>query len=173
MMPSLLHDGPYTERDAERLLYQEAWCLDSQRWDDWLALYEPDCTFWVPTWRNELEPTQDPSREASLIYASNRDRLAERAKRLKEGKTPTAQPLPRTAHMVTNVLLRPSEPGECLVVSAAWTVRRYDANTHRTDVFFGRYEYLLRPKADGLRIASKVVYLLNDRVSTYVDFHCL
>lgn len=163
----------FSERDAEKLLYREAWCLDHQRWDEWLTLYEPDCRFWVPTWRSEHEPTQDPRTEASLIYAGTRDRLAERARRLHEGKTPTAQPLPRTVHLVNNVMVRATEGGDCHVVSAAWMVQRYDTNTHRTDLFYGRYEYLLRQSGQDLRIASKVVYLLNDRISTYIDFYCI
>ena len=162
-----------SERDAEQLLYREAWCLDHQRWDEWLALYEPDCRFWVPSWRSEHVPTQNPRTEASLIFAATRDRLAERARRLQEGKTPTTQPLPRTMHLVNNVMVGPSGQTDCHAVSAVWTVQRHDANTHRTDLFFGRYEYLLRQSENGLRISSKVVHLLNDRISTYIDFYCI
>ena len=29
-------------------LFQEAELLDSQRWEDWLALFDDDATYWVP-----------------------------------------------------------------------------------------------------------------------------
>ena len=31
-------------------LLEEAACLDERRWDDWLAMYEDDCLFWLPAW---------------------------------------------------------------------------------------------------------------------------
>jgi 3-phenylpropionate/cinnamic acid dioxygenase small subunit len=160
-------------QDAQELLFREAWCLDGQRWDEWLALYEPQARFWVPTWRSEHEPVQDPRTESSLIYAGTRQRLEERVRRVRLGKTPTAQPLPRTLHMVSNVLVQGGNDAEGHQVSAGWMVRRYDAVTQRDDVFYGRYEYLLRRHEGALRIASKVVYLLNDRVTTYIDFFCV
>jgi 3-phenylpropionate/cinnamic acid dioxygenase small subunit len=165
--------GGLPQAQAERLLYREAWCLDTQRWDEWLALYEPQACFWVPTWRSEHEPVRDPRTEASLIYAGTRERLAERARRIRQGKTPTAHPLPRTVHLVTNVLVHDGDAEQGWNVGANWMVQRYDIGAQCTDTFYGRYEYLLRPRGADLAIASKVVHLLNDRVTTYIDFFCV
>jgi len=60
------------------VLYAEAECLDERRWDDWLALYAVDCTFWVPSWISDDEACADPSRQVSLIYYSSRSGLEER-----------------------------------------------------------------------------------------------
>ena len=38
---------------AHELLFREALYLDTQRWDDWLALYDEDATFWMPAWTDE------------------------------------------------------------------------------------------------------------------------
>ncbi|MGK2942101.1 MAG: aromatic-ring-hydroxylating dioxygenase subunit beta, partial [Immundisolibacter sp.] len=57
-----------TLEQARRLLFDEAACLDQRRWDDWLALYTPDCEFWVPAWKSEDTPTGDPGGEVSLVY---------------------------------------------------------------------------------------------------------
>ena len=38
---------------AQELLFREALCLDTRRWDDWLALYDEDATFWMPAWTDE------------------------------------------------------------------------------------------------------------------------
>ena len=31
-------------------LYREARHLDERDWDSWLALYDTNCTFWMPAW---------------------------------------------------------------------------------------------------------------------------
>ncbi len=51
-----------------RLLYEEAASLDERRWDDWLALFEPDAEYWIPAWDSEDEHTRDPRSEVSLMY---------------------------------------------------------------------------------------------------------
>ena len=38
---------------AQSVLNREALYLDTQRWDDWLALYAEDARFWLPAWTDE------------------------------------------------------------------------------------------------------------------------
>ena len=45
---------------AQRVLFREALYLDTQRWDDWLALYEEDATFWMPAWTDEHRLSASP-----------------------------------------------------------------------------------------------------------------
>ena len=52
---------------AQDLLYREALLIDTQRFGEWLDLFTPDVEFWMPAWRDETTPTQDPDRELSLI----------------------------------------------------------------------------------------------------------
>jgi hypothetical protein len=54
------------------LLQREGAYLDEQRWDDWLALFVPDCEYWVPSWKDEQTLTGDPQTELSHIYATAR-----------------------------------------------------------------------------------------------------
>ena len=65
-------------------------------WDDWLALYTEDAEFWVPTWRDEHQLTEDPARELSFIYLQGRALLAERVFRITSGRSAASTPLPRT-----------------------------------------------------------------------------
>ncbi len=94
-----------TETAAD-LLYREALALDERRWDDWLALYDEAAEFWVPAWKSEDQPTDDPSSEVSLVYAARRSELEDRVWRVRSGQSIASSPLPRTAHIVTNVLGR-------------------------------------------------------------------
>src|SRR5574337_363620 len=59
-------------------LYREARYLDDKDWDNWLELYAPDATFWMPAWDDDGELTQDPQTEISLIWYGRRAGLEDR-----------------------------------------------------------------------------------------------
>jgi 3-phenylpropionate/cinnamic acid dioxygenase small subunit len=157
-----------TRAEAEDLLYREAFLLDTGDWDAWLALFTPDVVFWMPAWRDETTQTADPDAELSLIYYKGRKNLEDRVKRARSGLSIASTPLPRVVHAVTNVLVLSSDGGQAHV-AASFTVHRYDARAERTDMFFGRYDYVLQPQADGWRIARKKITLLNDVIPTVLD----
>jgi len=158
--------------DAEDLLYHEALYLDRGEWDAWIALYEPDCEFWMPAWRDETTPTADPDTELSLIYYKGRRNLEDRVWRLKSGTSVASSPRPRVVHGVTNVMVEGSD-AQGTAISASFTVHLFDARANRTHVFFGRYEYIVRQSDDGWRIARKKIFLLNDVIPTVVDFYSI
>ena len=67
---------------ATALLTLEGMLLDEQDWEGWLALYEADAEFWMPAWKSETQPTEDPLRELSLIYYPDRTGLEDRVQRI-------------------------------------------------------------------------------------------
>jgi benzoate/toluate 1,2-dioxygenase beta subunit/2,4,5-trichlorophenoxyacetic acid oxygenase 2 len=153
------------------LLYREGLYLDRQDWDSWLALYAEDAVFWIPAWLDEHRPTSDPDREVSLIYHPSRIGLEERIMRIRTRKSVTALPLPRTVHMVTNIL--PAQMTEdSIEVTASWTVHDFDPRVSKQHMYFGRYEHTLRREANGAwRIVRKKVLLTNDMIPTALDFY--
>ena len=157
-----------SQAEAAAFLYREALFLDTGDYDAWLALYTADCLFWMPAWRDELEPTQDPETELSLIYYDRRANLEERVWRVRSGQSVASTPLPRCVHAVTNVLVEEDDR-----VSASFTVHLYDVRAVRSHVFFGRYQYRLRRVDDEWRIAAKTILLLNDTIPTVVDFYAV
>ena len=165
-------DIPLPRAEAEALLFREALYLDRHEWDAWLALYEPDCEFWMPAWRDEGNPTSDPDTELSLIYYRGRRNLEDRVWRLRSGTSVASLPLARTAHAVTNVLVERAAETES-AVTASFTVHRFDPRAQTSHVFFGRYEYLLRSVGQEWRIARKKILLLNDVIPTVLDFYTI
>ena len=158
---------------AATLLYQEALYLDEQRWDEWLGLYLPTARYWVPAWKSEGETTSDPDREISLIYYESRAGLEDRIWRLKSGQSIASNPLRRTAHAVTNVLVGDqTAPGE-VEVKATFSVGVFDPRGKTSHVFFGRYLYRLTFTEDGWRIGSKTIVLLNDQIPAVADVYML
>ena len=162
-----------SRREAEELLYREALLLDRGQWDDWLGMYLDDCVFWMPAWRDETMPTEDPEAELSLIYYRGRKNLEDRVWRARSGQSVASRPLPRVSHMVTNVLVEHAE-GDTAAVTASFTVHLYDVRADRTHAFFGRYDYRMqRVEEEAWRIASKKILLLNDVIPTVVDFYSI
>ena len=180
-----------TAHEALARIHEEALALDDQRWDDWLALYTPDATFWLPAWTDDHTLARDPRRELSLIWCAARAGLEDRVWRVRSGLSNASQPLPRTTHLVTNSVVRwlsaptaslavggdlsggPSGGADQLCVTSSWTCRVHRLRLRADDVFHGRVEHRLR-QVDGLwSIAAKTVVLRNDTIPTMIDFYCV
>lgn len=154
------------------LLAREAACLDERRWDDWLALFAPDCEYWVPTWRDEETLTDDPQKELSHIYYNSRAGLEDRVARLRTGKAPSAMPLRRTTHLVANILLLDAADA-AMRLRSSWQCHIYDPHRKHTDLLFGHSVYELKAQATGWIIARRKTVLQNDLLPAMVDFYCL
>jgi 3-phenylpropionate/cinnamic acid dioxygenase small subunit len=91
--------GDTAERDTFRaLLEREARLLDQLRFDEWLALYAPECLYWVPA----TPEGGDPRRQVAISF-DDRRRLEDRIFRLRTGYAWSQAPKSRTVRMVTNV----------------------------------------------------------------------
>lgn len=158
---------------AQDLLFREADALDRQDWQGWLALYAEDARFWAPAWLDEHRPTSDPETEVSLIYHTSRRELAERVSRVGSRKSVTALPLPRTMHLLGNILVETSA-ADRMTVRANAQVTSFDPRMATTHVSALRYEYQLRRDDGGdWRIAAKTIWLVNDRMPSVLDFYSL
>lgn len=155
--------GPVAE-----LLYREAWCLDNKRWDDWLSLYTEDAVYWAPAMDGDEGWTDDPENDVSLMYMDKAG-LEARIFRIESHDSYATDPLPHTAHLVTNVLVHGEGDG-MIQVSATWMVHAY-ARVRGGSVRGGLYEYDLRETADGLRIAAKKVFIHDDRIVGPIDIY--
>lgn len=158
---------------AATLLYREALYLDERRWDEWLDLYLPTARYWVPAWRNEAEPISDPDCEISLIFYESRAGLEDRVWRLKSGMSVASNPLRRTSHAVTNVLVTDATMLGEVEVRATFNVGVFDPRRKTSHAFFGRYLYRLASTPVGWRIAAKTVFLLNDQIPAVADVYML
>ena len=68
--------------EFRRLLEREARLLDQLRYDEWLAMYAPECVYWVPS----TPSGGDPRREIAIMFDDRRrleDRIYRHAHRLR------------------------------------------------------------------------------------------
>lgn len=154
----------------EQFLFDVAEHCDRQRWDDYLAAFDPAAPFHVPQWDSEHVYTLDPRREMSLIYYPDRKGLEDRVYRLRTGKSAAATPMPRTLHLVSNVRVLEESAGE-LEVAAKWLTHFHRLGS--SGVFFGEATYRLAEVAGRWRILGKHVLLLNDTINEVLDFYHL
>ena len=155
-------------QDAADLLHREAWCLDNKRWEEWLALYADDAIFWAPAMVGDEGWTDDPDNDVSLMYM-DRSGLEARVFRIEGGDSYATDPLPHTAHLVTNVLVH-GDRDDLTDVSAAWMVHS-SARVRGGTVRGGLYEYRLGDTSAGLKIAEKKIFIHDDRIVGPIDIY--
>jgi len=148
---------------VESFLYHEARLMDAHRYDEWLALFDDDAVYWIPSNRDDV----DPRREVSIAYA-DRGLLALQVGRLASGRAYTQDPPARLCRVVSNVEIEPAD-GDELIVHSVFHLQVVRAGKERT--IAGRAVHRLRPSGSELRIASKKIELAaNDQVLADLTF---
>ncbi|MCU1765755.1 benzoate 1,2-dioxygenase small subunit [Pseudomonas protegens] len=157
--------------DAVRdFLYREARYLDDKDWDSWLELYAPDATFWMPSWDDSDQLTEDPQREISLIWYGNRSGLEDRVFRIKTERSSASIPDTRTSHNLSNIELLEQGDGQCKL-RFNWHTLSFRYKT--VDSYFGCSFYTLDLRGENPLILAKKVILKNDYVRQVVDIYHL
>ncbi|MFN3889711.1 MAG: aromatic-ring-hydroxylating dioxygenase subunit beta [Beijerinckiaceae bacterium] len=156
---------------ATRVLFEEARALDEQRFEDWLSFYADDAVFWVPAWTDDGRLTDDPETELSLIHCT-RAQLAERVGRVEGGRSLASTPLPRTAHIVSNVTADQIVPNHIRASSVA-TTHTFNVKRRSSTVAFALVEHDLVRDGEAWRIRRKKVTLQNDYIATMMDFYTI
>ena len=132
---------------VERFLYREALLLDQGRLRDWLALFHPQATYWVPLVASAVSPDD----QLNLVYDDLR-LLEERVYRLETGGAHSQDPPSRTVRAVSNVLVDRDETGHH-VASSVFTL--HESRPSASRVFMGRYTHRLVESAGGFLILQK------------------
>ena len=140
--------GTITRQQVEDFLFQEAALLDEWRLDEWLALFEANATYEVPT---TDRPNDDPHRSQYYVW-DNYELLTARVKRLKSKHAHAENPHSRTRRLVTNVRLGELSDSS-LGVHAAFLI--YKIRDGNVDQFVGRYEHTLAANGDGLKFRKR------------------
>ncbi|MBF0640636.1 benzoate 1,2-dioxygenase small subunit [Pseudomonas protegens] len=151
-------------------LYREARYLDDKEWDSWLELYAPDATFWMPSWDDSDQLTEDPQREISLIWYGNRSGLEDRVFRIKTERSSASIPDTRTSHNLSNIELLEQGDGQCKL-RFNWHTLSFRYKT--VDSYFGCSFYTLDLRGENPLILAKKVILKNDYVRQVVDIYHL
>ena len=140
--------------EVQCLLFQEARLLDDRCYDQWLAMYTPECLYWVPS---SIEPS-DP-RTQSGIYLDDRRRLLDRVGLIRTGHLHAQTPPSRTRRMLTNIEQWISPDGS---LRARANVVIWEHRKCQTRAYPGWQVYeIVRNVSGNLALSTKIVCLLD------------
>jgi ethylbenzene dioxygenase subunit beta len=138
--------------NVEQFLYHEARLLDTQRYEEWLALFTDDATYWVPLEKDQKDPF-----ETSSIIHDDRTLLELRVKQARHPRAHARLPLARTVHQVGNILIEESMDE----VRVSSTLQLVEFRNEKQRLYGALVEHRLRRVNGGFRIAHKRVDLVN------------
>ena len=142
---------------VEGFLYREARLMDGHRYEEWLALFDDDALYWIPSNRDDV----DPRREVSIAYAT-KAQLGLQVARLASGRAYTQDPPARLCRAISNVEIESAVDDET-VVRSVFLLQAIRAGRDR--LITGRVIHRLRARGSEVRIAHKKVELAaNDEV---------
>ncbi len=156
--------------EVKAFLYREARLLDDERWDDWLACYAPNASFWMPSWDDDDRLTEDPQSEISLIYYPDRQGLEDRVFRIKTERSSATMPDTRTSHNISNVEII-EQDGSKVTVRFNWNTLSY--RYKKSYSYFGMSRYEIDFSSEQPQILSKYVVLKNDYINQVIDIYHL
>jgi len=139
------------EKEA-RLL--DAVALNADALDDWLALFAPECIYWVPA----TPHGGDPRREIAVSF-DDRRRLEDRIFRLKSDYAWSQNPRSRTARLVSNVTVFSTDDDAVYMIRSTFQTTELQAGDKR--VYTGWTGYRVRDTGDSWEILVKQVNLID------------
>ena len=139
--------------EVKAFLYREARLLDDERWDDWLACYAPNASFWMPSW-----------------YYPDRQGLEDRVFRIKTERSSATMPDTRTSHNISNVEII-EQDGSKVTVRFNWNTLSY--RYKKSYSYFGMSRYEIDFSSEQPQILSKYVVLKNDYINQVIDIYHL
>ena len=143
------------ERDGfRRLLEREARLLDQLCYEDWLALYTPECIYWVPS----TPRAGDPRREIAVMF-DDRRRIEDRVYRLRTGFAWSQAPVSRTVRLITNVEVFSTARDDIRMLRSNFLISEFWDN--ETRVLTGWAGHRVVRDGTAWKIAAKQVNLID------------
>jgi 3-phenylpropionate/cinnamic acid dioxygenase small subunit len=145
---------PAARDEFRRLLEREARLLDQLRYDDWLAMYTPECVYWVPSTPN----AGDPRREIAIMF-DDRRRLEDRVYRLRTGFAWSQAPASRTVRLITNVEVFATESDAARMLRSNFLISEFWGD--ETRLLAGWTGHRVVRNDDGWKIQAKQANLID------------
>lgn len=150
-----------TAHQLETFLKREARLLDTERYDDWLAMLADDIHYWMPSIESRRRANNGGVTHLPGRMAYFDDFMEHLQKRVARFKQPTAwaeDPPTRHTHVISNVEAYAGEAeGEYLVYSTFVNYRsRIETDN---DLLIGRRTDVIRATPDGLRLARRKIVI--------------
>jgi len=146
---------PADHKRVTDFIYLESRLLDERRFEDWLALYDEDGSYWVPAQIGQESPLDDVS-----IFYDDKELMTTRVERLNHPRIHIDDPKTRSVRVLSNIEIEDAEPDEDYEVRVHAVLCAVIYFQRQQYVYGGRCEYHLRNR-DKLSIVNKRENLVN------------
>ena len=145
---------PELRDELRRVIAREARILDENRFEDWLAIYAGECTYWVPG----TAGGGDPRREIAIAF-DDRRRLEDRVYRLGTGIAWSQAPASRTVRLVSNLEAYLTDDQAIVMLRSNFVISEFRAG--ETRIWSGWTGHRLRRRDEGWEVLVKQVNLID------------
>jgi biphenyl 2,3-dioxygenase beta subunit len=148
------------QHEVEQFLYDEAALLDAHRYEDWLALFADDATYFMPIRRTRMarELDREFTRPGEMAFFNDTKPLLQgRVAKLATGRSWSEDPPSRTRRLVTNVRVVLDDGAE-LTVESNFLLYRTRLSSQE-DRWIGSRRDVLRRVGGSFRIAARTIFL--------------
>ncbi|MEX2462587.1 MAG: 3-phenylpropionate/cinnamic acid dioxygenase subunit beta [Paenibacillaceae bacterium] len=141
-----------------QFLYQEAYLLDHQMYEEWLDLLTEDLIYRMP-----LRTTTEGRDVSNLIhdmtyFEETKVSLTTRVKRLYTKSAWVENTAPRQRHFVSNIVINPSVHPDEYSVRSYFLFKRSRASDLQTEEIFGEREDVFRKVDEQWKVAARSIY---------------
>lgn len=153
---SLDFDDP-RHQAASRWLVEEAYTLDDQRYEDWLATLADDIHYVMPVRVTTAVGAGYSTSPGMAHWDENKYSLSRRVARFLTEHAWTEDPPSRLRHFITNIRTFESDTADELIVDSAVLLFRSRGDTNPATQISAQREDVLRRTEDGLVLARRVI----------------
>lgn len=144
--------------EITNFLNNEAFLLDSMRFEEWLNLLTDDIIYRMP-----LRVTREAKDGSNIIddmsfFEESKKSLTTRVKRLGTKSAWALDPVPRTRHFVSNIIIEEGTKSNELKVKSCFLFKRSRGIDHSVEELFGERVDVLRKVDEQWNIASRTIY---------------
>ncbi len=155
--------GDERHLQVHQWLVEEAYLLDAQRYEDWLALIADDVRYLMPVRVTTALGAGFDCAPGMAHFDEDKYSLGRRVARFQTEHAWTEDPPSRLRHHVTNVRTFATEDPDHVVADSGVLLYRSRGDVREAAVLSAGREDLLRRSADGWRLARRTI-LIDDSV---------
>ncbi|WP_026564731.1 aromatic-ring-hydroxylating dioxygenase subunit beta [Bacillus sp. UNC41MFS5] len=151
------------QHEIEQFYYKEAQLLDHSEFEAWFELLDKDIHYWMPIRMNRVgrEISQEYTPQGKgAHYDDTFETMRGRIRARVSGVNWAENPVSRTRHMISNVMIRELEDPNTYEVASSFIVYR-NRSERQSDIFPGERRDILRRSEGGLgfKIARRTILI--------------
>lgn len=148
------------ERQFEiiRFYNTEAYLLDHRKFEEWLDLLADNIVYRMPLRVTREEKDGPNIRDDMTLFEESKLSLTTRVKRLRTSSAWAENHVPRTRHLITNILVEKESGPDEMLVRTSFLFLRSRGSDIETEHLFGERLDVLKKIGGDWKVASRTIY---------------